>query len=64
MSTIIRDPGKFEGEPIYVPYLWAFVLQGDGESIYDGTVDDPGTQYTCLGIDPDDILAFPELAGV
>lgn len=34
MTTIITTPGKFEGEPTYVPHFW----DGDGEddSFFDG----------------------------
>ena len=58
--TIIKEPGKFEGEPTYVPYLWDVILNGDGESI-DG---DDQILYTIVGIDPDDVEAFPELTDV
>lgn len=51
----VRRPGKFEGEPAYVPYLWERVLNGDGE------LDDEDEQVTSVGIDEEDRLMFPDL---
>ena len=50
---IIRSPGKFEGEPIYVPYFWDAFLEGFADRD-DGTV---------IGFDvtPEDKAEFPEL---
>ena len=35
-TNIIAEPGKFEGEPVWLPDLWESVLDGNGdETIYD-----------------------------
>lgn len=54
-SGIIRNPGKFEGEAIYVPYFWDCFLNGgaDGD---DGTV-------LRFDVTADDKAIFPELEG-
>lgn len=52
VDGIITDPGKFEGEPHWVPYFWELYLTGGGDD--DGEL----IQFT-LG--PDDYLLFPEL---
>lgn len=52
---IIRDPGKFEGEMLYVPYFWDAGLNGMADRD-DGSV---------LGFDltAEDKAEFPELKG-
>lgn len=50
---LIRDPGKFEGEPIYVPYFWRMALEG--------AADDEGCTLK-IPIDKQDRKLFPELA--
>lgn len=52
---VIRRPGKFEGEMLYVPYFWVAYLNGMADR------DDGRT----LGFDvtPEDKLMFPELRG-
>ena len=56
---VIKEPGKFEGEPTYVPYLWDLAGDGAGETIYD--YHDP---ITLLLIADSDVTAYPELANV
>lgn len=51
----IVSPGKFAGEPVWVPYFWELLLDGEGEEQEDGWID--------FGIEPEDIEEFPELAG-
>jgi hypothetical protein len=53
---VIRSPGKFEGEAVYVPYLWEIYLNG-------GATEDDGETIT-IEIDADDRLKFPELEQV
>lgn len=50
----IRNPGRFEGEMIYVPYYWDCYLTGGGADRDDGTM---------LGFDitAEDRAIFPEL---
>lgn len=72
MATI-RNPGKFEGEPSYVPALWDMVLEGaTDDEFHDGetpvavfTVDaalraefTDGATGTAYGIDPADVTAL------
>ena len=33
VDGIIRNPGKFECEPEWVPYYWDLALDGDGEDV-------------------------------
>jgi hypothetical protein len=41
-AKIIRDPGKFEGEPEYVPQYWDMVLDGGAdEEEYDEDGENP-----------------------
>jgi hypothetical protein len=53
---IIRSPGKFEGEPRYVPYFWDAYLNGMAD-------DDDGVTLT-FDVNDDDRKLFPELEGV
>lgn len=47
----IKEPGKFEGEPDYIPYYWDLRLSGGGdETLYDD--DDVPIELFRLG--PDD----------
>ena len=53
---LIRSPGKFEGQMLYVPYLWEIYLNG-------GAAEDDGEVVT-IEIDHEDEIHFPELAGI
>ena len=57
--SIIREPGKFEGEPTYAPMMWDASLDGGMETIYDGE-----TPVSVYSVEPEDIEAYPDLAGV
>jgi len=65
----IRQPGKFEAEPLYVVFYWGHMLQGDGETSYlpceeheDGDCEcDPEVDYDQFDIQAGDAEAFPEL---
>lgn len=68
-----RGPGKFEGEAIYVPYLWETgdaepVYLNDAEPVYlnedatDAMVEDRPDHWT-IAINDDDLVYFPELEG-
>ena len=50
---VIRSPGKFEGEAVYVPYLWEVYLNG-------GAAEDDGETIT-IDVEDDDRKEFPEL---
>lgn len=57
---LICDPGKFEGEPIYVPYLWEIVLDGGGEPVDDP--DRPDATMDLIILSDDDKQCYPELS--
>lgn len=50
----IRSPGKFEREPLWVPYFWDLALEGEGED--DG-------EATIFDITHGEKVEFPELLG-
>lgn len=55
-NSIIRSPGKFEGEPVFAPYFWDLVLTGfsDGDDGRVVTFHIPATDEECT--------EWPELA--
>jgi len=57
---LICDPGKFEGEPRYVPYLWNVVLDGEGETVDDP--DRPDATMDLITLTDDDKRRFPALS--
>lgn len=57
VDGIIRSPGKFEGEPVYVPYFWNAALEGGGGDEDDG-------ELIIFNVTADDRETWPELAGV
>jgi hypothetical protein len=57
-----KGPGKFESEPIYVPYFWDMVLDGSGgESFYFGENE---SVYEMIEVSEEDREIFPELNGI
>lgn len=58
-NGIIRDPGKFEGEPIYAPYFWDNVLEG----ACDFSINDENTKIYIFEISSYE-SEFPELSDV
>jgi hypothetical protein len=61
VDGIIRSPGKFEGEPVYVPAFWEDVLEGFADE--EGE-DEDGTVISTIVVDEDDVKAFPELKDI
>lgn len=57
-GTWVVSPGKFEGEDIWAPYFWDIAMDGGAAEEWRGD----GVVYT-VGIDPEDLQQFPELAG-
>lgn len=55
-GTYITSPGKFEGEPRYVPYLWDQIMRG-------GADEDDGSTLKFI-INDEDRAIYQELAGV
>lgn len=64
----IEGPGKFEGEPIWAPYVWAVSLSDGGDEQV-GSVSEHGVCYILIrgGIDvrelPEDIKKQAEMYG-
>lgn len=59
-NSIIRDPGKFEGEMIYAPYYYDASMDGFAEQL--ASLED-SSEYACLvKIDDSDRAQFPELS--
>ena len=54
-DRIIRNPGKFEGECVWVPYYWELALDGDGEDELD---DDGEPMATRFVVDHEEAEAF------
>lgn len=59
---IITSPGKFEGEPLYVPYFWDMGINGSYERIEIDETD--GKAWLTYFVYNTDIDEFPELHGV
>jgi len=53
---IIVSPGKFQGEPAWVPHFWGYALDGFGEDNPNGSV----TVY----VENPDIEQWPQLQGI
>lgn len=56
VDGVIKNAGKFEGEPIYAPYFWDLGLQGFAD-------DDDGKVFT-FKITKEDRQQFEELKGI
>ena len=52
-NGIIRSPGKFEGEMIYVPFYWDVFMNG--------LADRDNGRVLGFNVSPDDKKMFPEL---
>jgi len=55
-NGVIRSPGKFEGEMLYVPHFW--------EAYLDGMADDDDGTWMKFNVDEGDRREYPELQGV
>jgi hypothetical protein len=51
---IIRNPGKFEGEMLYVPYFWDLYMNGCATNETEDSI-------LIFVVEPEDAEAFPEL---
>ena len=54
-NGVIRTPGKFEGEAVYVPYFW--------EAFLNGMADRDNGRVLGFDLTADDKAMFPELKG-
>ena len=55
LDGIIRTPGKFEGERVWVPYYWDLALEGEGEDVLG---DDGEVMATRFVVDSEESEAF------
>ncbi len=51
-EDIVAQPGEFKGKPIWTPYFYDLMMDGEGEIIGNTTV---------FSIEKEDIALFPEL---
>lgn len=56
----VTGPGKFKGEPAYVPYFYDLTM----DSSQDDTIYDGDTPVFCFDVTDTDRKAFPDLADV
>lgn len=57
-NGIIRNPGMFEHEPVWLPAFWGLVLDGAAdETVYD-EYDRPHDVFV---VTPEDVAQWPEL---
>lgn len=56
---IIRSPGQFEAEPVYVPHFWSVFLDGGADDEEGGTLEEPG--ILIFHLTDDDRRDWPEL---
>ena len=56
-NGIIKSPGKFEGEMLYVPALWDIVLDGGS----DDEQDDDGLWVSTINVDAELRAEWPEI---
>ena len=57
-NGIIAEPGKFEGDPLYVPYFWDMALQGLADDDY---FDEGDVLISVFQITEKYAATFPEL---
>lgn len=58
MNASVPNPGKFEGEPLYVIYFWTLMMHGDGSpAIFDHIT---ATEFE---IDSEEKMVWPALEG-
>ena len=55
VDGIIRNPGKFECECVWVPYFWDLVLDGEGEDEFDEDGESVATRFV---VDYEEAEAF------
>lgn len=58
---VIRSPGKFEGEMVYLPYFWEKVLEGWQD--WEEDDEEGGGLVAGFMVTPEDRALFPELGG-
>ena len=56
-GEMVKQPGKFEGEPAYTPYFYDFSMEGDGEDVSK----ENDSLILRFEIQVEDVEVFPEL---
>ena len=51
---IIRSPGEFQGEALYMPHFWTRFMDG-------GADEDDDSDLVCCTVNLEDVIEFPEL---
>ena len=60
VDGIIRNPGKFEGEAVWVPYFWDLVMDGEGEEVFDEDGERVATRFQ---VDAEEEETFSDVLG-
>ena len=55
VDGIIRNPGKYECECVWVPYYWELALDGEGEDEFDEDCESMATRFV---VDSEEAEAF------
>ncbi len=64
-EAMVKRPGKFEGEPCWVPYYYELLLDGDGECHCTCPEDSDSCDCpTVFSVDEQERALFPELTDV
>ncbi len=61
---VIRSPGKFEGEPLWVPVFWERALEDGSDEDLEDDGDAEFQPVSVFVIENADLLEFPELEGI
>jgi hypothetical protein len=56
---IITSPGRYQGQPLYVPYFWQYIIAND---MFDRTDTTYGYLAYVVKIAREEIALFPQLA--
>lgn len=58
VDGLIRTPGKFECEAVYVPYYWDLAMEGEGEEVMDENGELVATRFR---VDAEEEEAFDDI---
>ena len=62
VDGLIRNPGKFEGEAVYVPYYWDLVMEGEGEEVMEVESERESPRIRFV-VDSEEEAAFADVLG-
>ena len=60
VDGVIQNPGKFEGEAVWVPYYWDLVMEREGEEVCDENGEWEATRFQ---VDAEEEEAFADVLG-